>query len=58
MIKQEVAKLIAVAVALLVVILLTTEREGDDWRFGGYMLLAYLAVSLVIIGWQRTRERD
>lgn len=58
MIRQEVVSFLAVVVALLGVILLTTEREADDWRFGGYMLLAYLALSILAVAWRSTKNRD
>lgn len=57
LIRREVLNVAAVAVSLLAVILITTDRAVDDWQFGANMLCAYVAMTVGVVAWRYRRQR-
>lgn len=58
MLKAEVIQLLAVAVVLVGLTVLSTDGDRSDWRFVGFFLLAYIVLGGVKWWWQsRKHER-
>lgn len=58
LINRILLDVLVVAAALVVVTLVMTPREPDDWLFGGYILSVYLALTGFEWIWKRRRRRE
>ncbi len=58
LINRILLNVLVVAAALVVVTLVMTPRERDDWIFSGYVLWVYLALTGSEWIWKRRRRRE